>query len=83
MILDMSLLASVAYRYKYIDAASNNPTIESFVTTKTSNSITGKSNQDPRHTETIESFTGTSDQNSRRLELQYYKKQTSTHLSVP
>ena len=70
------------YGYKYTDAASENPINKSIVTTETSNSITGKLNQEPRKTETSGSFTGTPDQNSRGLELQCYKRQTSTHLSV-
>ena len=48
MILDMCLLAFVVYRYKYTDAASENPINKSIVTTETSNSITGKLNQEPR-----------------------------------
>ena len=81
MILDMCFFAFVASRYKYIDAASENPTIESFASTETSISIIEKPNQEPTKTEMIESFKGTPVKTQRKLQ-QCYKRQTSTHLSV-
>ena len=53
MILDMCFFAFVANRYKYIDAASEDLTIESFATKETSNSIIEEPNQEPAKTETI------------------------------
>ena len=47
MILDMCFFAFVASRYKYIDAASEDLTIESFATKETSNY------QEPAKTETV------------------------------
>ena len=54
MILDMCFFAFVANHYKYIDAASEDLTIESFATKETSsNSIVEEPNQEPAKTETI------------------------------
>ena len=76
MILDMCFFAYVANHYKYIDAESEDPTIEPFTPTETSNSIIEKPNQEPTKTETIDSFNGTP------VKTQCCKRQTSTHLSV-
>ena len=76
MILDMCFFAYVVNHYKYIDAESEGPKIESFTLTETSNSIIEEPNQEPTKTETIDSFKGTP------VKTQCYKRQTSTHLSI-
>ena len=81
MILDMCFFAYVANHYKYIDAESEDPKIESFTSTETSNSIIEKPNQEPTKTETIHSFNRTPVKTQWKLH-QCYKRQTSTHLSV-
>ena len=81
MILDMCFFAYVANHYKYINAESEDPKIESFTSTETSNSIIEKPNQEPTKTETIDSFNGTPIKTQWKLH-QCYKRQTSTHLSV-